>query len=243
MLGDPEIDLHVTDANPYCPGLYSHGVTAHWVPRARDTARYRAALDRVLAENNIDVLIPTSDYDVEGVVRYLHDGWSPAVKLFRPPFEAFEVLSHKGRLAAHLREHLTAVVPRTAATIKEARDMDFPVVVKPTGESGAKAVTIVRDPDDLAASVARVETAFGSRFVIQQFIPGRTYVSTLVYDTNGRLAIGVGMRSHVTFFTWGGGGFAGEMVDEPELIRLTDEVATCLRRLAWADQFRMAPSP
>ena len=25
------------------------------------------------------------------------------------------------------------------------------------------------------------------------------------------------MRSHLTFFTWGGGGCAGEMVDEPEL--------------------------
>jgi predicted ATP-grasp superfamily ATP-dependent carboligase len=36
------------------------------------------------------------------------------------------------------------------------------------------------------------------------------------------------MRSTRTFFTWGGGGCAGEMVDEPELLRLADDVvAAC----------------
>ena len=70
----------------------------------------------------------------------------------------------------------------------------------------------------------RVRELFADRFVIQQFIPGRTYVATLIYDQVGKLVIGVGMRSHRTFFTWGGGGCAGEMVDEPDMVRLTDEV-------------------
>lgn len=34
----------------------------------------------------------------------------------------------------------------------------------------------------------------------------------------------VGMRSTRTFFTWGGGGSAGELVDEPELLRLSERV-------------------
>jgi biotin carboxylase len=102
------------------------------------------------------------------------------------------------------------------------------VVVKPTGESGGKGVTIVRHRDDLAAAVARIRGLFGDQFVVQQFIPGRTYVETMVYDQGGGLAIAVGMRSHLTFFTWGGGGCAGEMVDEPELHRLSAEVvAAC----------------
>ena len=44
--GDPDINLHVTDTDPYCPGLYAPTVTPHWMPRARDTARYRVALAR-----------------------------------------------------------------------------------------------------------------------------------------------------------------------------------------------------
>jgi len=222
--GDPDIRLHITDANPYCPGLYAPGVTPHLLPRARDTASYRAALDRLLAEHPIDVLIPTSDYDVEGVVHYLKDGWAPKVAMFRPPFEAFRVLSHKGRLMAHLAERLPSVVPRTWTNVETAQDLAFPVVVKPTGESGGKGVTIVRHSDELAASVARIRARYADQFVLQQFIPGRTYVATMVYDQERRLTIGVAMRSHLTFFTWGGGGCAGEMVDEPELVRLTAEV-------------------
>jgi predicted ATP-grasp superfamily ATP-dependent carboligase len=222
--GDPDIGLHVTDADPYCPGLYAPSVTPHWLPRARDTGAYRTALDRLLIENQIDVLIPTSDYDVEGVVRYLESGWKSKVAMFRPSYNAFNVLSHKGHLMGHLAKHLPSVVPLTWTDDAKPDDLTFPVVLKPSGESGGKGVTIVRRRDDLAASIARIRALYANRFVLQQFIPGRTYVATMVYDKMGGLAIGVAMRSHLTFFTWGGGGCAGEMVDEPDLIGLTADV-------------------
>jgi D-aspartate ligase len=223
LADDPAIRLHVTDADPYCPGLYAPGVTPHVIARARDTARYRAALDRLLQDHAIDVLIPTSDYDIEGVVHYLKDGWAPAVATFRPPFAAFDVLSHKGRLMAHMAERLPRVVPQTW-TDPAAPGLTFPLVVKPAVESGGKGVSIVRDLGDLAAGVARIRAFCGESFLLQQFIPGRTYVVTLVYDQKGGLAIGVAMRSHQTFFTWGGGGCAGEMVDNPDLVRLAADV-------------------
>lgn len=223
-----QLQLHVSDSNRYCPGLYMPGVTPHWVPRARDRAPYRTALDRLLRDCRIDVLIPTSDYDVEGVAHYLHEGWNPNVAMFRPPFDAFCVLSDKGRLMAHLAKHIPEVVPVTFAGSESAAALDMPVVVKPVGESGGKGVSIVRRRDDLAAVLRRMRAAFGDRFLVQQFIPGRTFVATMVYDRNGQLVIGVGMRSHRTFFTWGGGGCAGEMVDEPEMLRLADAVvAAC----------------
>lgn len=224
LAGHPDVRLHVTDSNSYCPGLYFPGVVPHWLPRARDTRQYRIALDRLLVENTIDVLIPTSDYDVEGVLNYLKDGWAPRASLFRPAFEAFYLLSDKGRLMAHLSERLPAVVPRTCADERAAEVLTMPVVVKPVGESGGKGVSIVHRRDDLRAAVQRLRAVYDDRFVIQQFIPGRTYVSTLVYDHNGGMVTAVGMRSHRTFFTWGGGGCAGEMVDEPAMLRLADEV-------------------
>jgi predicted ATP-grasp superfamily ATP-dependent carboligase len=224
LAGDPDIRLHVTDSDPYCPGLYALGVTPHVIPRARDTEPYRAALDRLIRSEGIHILIPTSDYDVEGVIHYLNDGWLPEVLMFRPPFHAFQVLSHKGRLMAHLGKRLAAIVPSTRTSSVEHPNLPFPVVIKPTGESGGKDVIIVHSSSDLDTGLTRIRVRHGNQFVVQQFIPGRTYVCTLVYDQEGRLAIGVGMRSHLTFFTWGGGGCAGEMVDEPELIRLSEEV-------------------
>src|SRR5262245_15113372 len=74
---DPSVDLHVTDSDRFSPGLYASSVTPHVLPPARDTERYRAAVDRIIKEEGIDALIPTSDYDVEAVVAYLHNGWQP----------------------------------------------------------------------------------------------------------------------------------------------------------------------
>jgi predicted ATP-grasp superfamily ATP-dependent carboligase len=200
-------------------------VIPHVIPRARDTARYRASLDRLLVEHAIDVLVPTSDYDIEGVVHYLKDGWAPQVAMFRPPFDAFAVLSHKGRLMAHLAERLPPVVPQTWMGLDGVRPLPFPVVVKPTGESGGKGVTIVRDRDDFAPAVERIRALYGDKFLVQQFIPGNTYIVSMIYDHHGRLVISVPMRSHLTFFTWGGGGCAGEVVDEPALVSLCAQVA------------------
>ena len=221
LAGDPAIRLHVTDADPYCPGLYAEGVIPHRVPRARDTEAYRAALDRVIADHSMDVLIPTSDYDAEGVIEYLHDGWTPPVALFRPSWEVRRRLAEKHRLMAHLTPVLPAIVPRTWSRQDAEADIIFPVVVKPIAESGGKGLEIVECRENLAAAVARTAALFGDGYIIQQYVPGRTYIVSLVYDHEGRLVVAVPMRSHQTFFTWGGGGCAGELVDDDEIVRLS----------------------
>jgi biotin carboxylase len=118
-----------------------------------------------------------------------------------------------------------SIVPRTWHSCDGTADLEFPVVVKPTGESGGKGISIVERKEDLISAIARVRAVFGEDFVIQQYIPGRTYIASMVYDHAGDLVIAISMRSHVTFFTWGGGGCAGEIVDDPELLRLCVQVA------------------
>src|SRR5947209_14431638 len=73
--------LHVTHVDPYCPVLYMPGVVPHVIPRARSQTLYRQAIHRLIEDHEIDLVIPTSDYDVEAVVEYLHDGWAPEAKL------------------------------------------------------------------------------------------------------------------------------------------------------------------
>lgn len=221
---DPAVDLHVTDSDRFSPGLYGSGITAHSLPAARETARYRAALDRIIAENQIEALIPTSDYDVEGVVAYLHDGWQPPVTLFRPTFESFENLNDTSKLAGILDRTLPHLRPLTLSGDEDLHGLSLPVVLKPLNLSGGKGVEIVASREDLAAAIRRMETQYGRNFVAQEFIPGRTYVSTLVYDHQGAMVTAVAMRSTMTFFTWGGGGIAGEMVDEPGLTAIAQQV-------------------
>jgi predicted ATP-grasp superfamily ATP-dependent carboligase len=220
---EPDVRLFVTDANRYAPGLYMEGVVPIVVPRARDLERYRLALEQILARHAIDVLIPTSDQDVEGVCALLDQGWNPAVAMFRPAYAVQQTLAHKGRLMAVLTEKLPHLAPRTltAAECKRAHELGFPLVAKPVDEGGSRGVAIVHTPADLEVQVRRLRLGHGDRFVLQEYIPGAigcTYVVLLLYDQAGGLAGAVSMQSHLTYFTWGGGGNAGSMVFEPEMI-------------------------
>src|SRR5262245_46431338 len=83
------LTLYMSDANPYAGGLYGGTVKPLVVPRARDLARYRDALDDLIRRHAIDVLLPTSDHDVEGVMELCQGGWSPPVAMFRPDYKVY----------------------------------------------------------------------------------------------------------------------------------------------------------
>jgi len=227
LAGDPAINLFVSDCDPYCPGLYVPGVTPVLLPRARAGGRpdgYRLALAKAIEQHAIDVLVPTSDYDVEAVVNWIQDGWRPSVKLFSPPFDAYCRLGDKAHLAAHLSAHFPEVIPRSFGLNNPA--LTYPVVVKPANMSGGKGVVICRDEADFLSASARVRQAYGPSVLVQEYIPGSTYVLTMIYGHDGECVASVGMRSHLTFFTWGGGGLGGELVDEPELAELARALVT-----------------
>jgi predicted ATP-grasp superfamily ATP-dependent carboligase len=227
----PDIRLFVTDASPYASGLYIEGVTPLLVPRARDLENYRTALERILREHAIDVLLPTSDRDTEGIVELLERGWDPDVRLFRPPYAAFRILSNKQRLMEFLRD-TPARIPRT---FRAGEQVSYPAVVKPQTEGGTKGVHIVRDEAQLQAAVAALRRSYGNDYVVQEYIPGGTgsiHMVLMLYEPAGRLLRAVPMRSSLTFMTWGGGGNAGNIVDEPEPVRQAAEV------IEWAGGWR-----
>ena len=215
-----DVELHVGDADRFCPGLYAPRVHPVLLPRARDLEAYRQALDEVIAHRGIQYLIPTSDYDMAAVMALLNAGWTPPVRLFRPPADSFRSLSHKSRLAAVLGDRFPEHVPRTVVDQAQARSLGVPLVVKPAAEAGGKGVTIVRTLCELPAAIARLRGLFPGDILFQEYIPGDTWVLTMVYDPDGRLIVAQPMRSHQTFFTWGGGGCAGELMDVPTLVAL-----------------------
>jgi carbamoyl-phosphate synthase large subunit len=231
LRGRTDIRLFVTDASPLAAGLYVEGVTPLVVPRARDLANYRAALDRILGEHAIDVVMPTSDRDIEGIVELLESGWEPRARLFRPPYEAFRILANKQRLMDFLRDR-PARIPRTFSA---GDAVSYPAVVKPQTEGGTKGVHIVHDRAQLEAALTALRRGYGNDYIVQEYIPGgigSIHMVLMLYDLEGRLLKAVPMRSSLTFMTWGGGGNAGNIVDEPEPVRHAAEV------IGWAGGWR-----
>lgn len=220
-----DVRLFVSDVNRYAGGLYEEGVTPVLLPRARDSGAYRAALDRVIEEHEIDILIPTSDHDMEGVLRLLNDGWEPTVSMFRPSYSAHQLLSNKLRLARHLvQSGLPA--PRSWDQIEDAH---YPAVVKPVREGGGKGVTIVYNRAEAEAAINESVLRFGSEYLIQEYIPGgtgSTYMALLLYDNTGTQVYNTVMRSSLTYYTWGAGGNAGSIVEDLEIQELAPTIVS-----------------
>ena len=206
----------MTDVNPYASGLYDESVTPVILPSARALSAYEQSLDALIDKETIEVLIPTSDYDVAAVLELLDRGWDPPVRLFRPSLATQKTLSNKAAFARHLRRG-GFPVPRTWESPEEAK---LPVVVKPAQEGGGKGVYIAFTQSELADAVSQVSGRYSDGFVIQEYIPGgvgSTYMSLLLYDQTGNLIFDVVMRSSLTFFTWGAGGNAGSIVNRPDI--------------------------
>jgi carbamoylphosphate synthase large subunit len=223
LAGRRDVRLFMTDASPFASGLYGENVIPLIVPRARDLDRYRAALENILRDHSIDLLIPTSDHDMEGVMELLHRGWDPPVKMFRPSYEVYRTLTHKGLLIEAMR----AKGLRCPAVYTDLADVKFPVVVKPAREGGSKGIWIVDNEQELRDRLETVRTAYRGDVILQEFIPGGVgsiYVALLLYGPDGRCYGEVASHSHLTFMTWGGGGNAGTVVDEPDLLRQARDI-------------------
>jgi len=214
------LKLFITDSNPKSIGLYDDYITPLVIPRARDTENYRIELDRIIALHNIEILLPTSDNDMQGVGKLLKNGWKPNVKMFQFDPEVLDLMVDKSRVIDYLNDIGNNNVP---LNYKDYLAMDFPAVVKPTLEGGSKGVKIAENRKEFDQFLQETKSNYGNDFVVQQFIPGGVgsiHVVLLLYGNDGELYGENVTKSSLTFYSWGGGGNAGYAVDEPELIEI-----------------------
>jgi predicted ATP-grasp superfamily ATP-dependent carboligase len=223
----PSLKLFVTDADPYAAGLYYTFITPFVVPRAHDLEEYHKALEHILTEYKIDILLPSSDHDMEGVMELINRGWRPNVKMFRPDYKIYRTLSDKLALNLELSKKGFLVPKIFSGDVS----LQFPVVVKPTREGGGKGVYIVNNDRELSLKLAEIRARFGDSYVIQEYIPGGVgsiYMAVLVYDQGGKIHGESVTQSHHTFYTWGAGGTAGTIVHEPGVAELAQNMIASL---------------
>jgi len=218
-----EYRLFFTDASKFAVGLYDPRITPILVPLARDIENYKKALEKIIEGNKINILIPTSDHDMEGVANLLKDGWNPPVKMFRFNVDDFLLYTNK-RLLADKVEQLAY---DSIHVFREKEKITFPVVIKPTREGGSKGVWIVDNERDYREKLSLVNKQFGDDIIIQEYIPGGTgsiFVVLLLFGQDRKLYGEVVTQSSLTFMTWGGGGNAGNIVEKPDLLEYAKKI-------------------
>jgi carbamoyl-phosphate synthase large subunit len=205
------------DSGIYAPDLADNVFLMPYPSQGLDA--YEARLRYVHEKVGIDVLLPTLDSELPGIIALEPKLRALGIKTFLPTQQQLDLRS-KVRLTS-LRESAGLRVPETAvisdasqlATVHER--VPYPFYVKGV-YYGAQ---LARGLDEALAAFHKVVAQWGLPVVVQQRIDGEEYDVVAVGDGEGGLVGAVPMKK--TLLTDKGKGWAGVAVRDPELLEVT----------------------
>jgi predicted ATP-grasp superfamily ATP-dependent carboligase len=168
--------VEVCDPSPWCLGRYSRFVKKfHRCPPLRDDpAGYLAFVEKLLASNGFDVLLPTHEQGF--LFARVAERLKGNAGLALPTFESYRAAHSKAgfsRLLSSLRlpQPATRIVTSESAVRASVR---FPAVIKTSVGTASRGVFIVHEADDLDQAAKELATgeAFPGEVLVQEFVAG-----------------------------------------------------------------------
>jgi FAD-dependent urate hydroxylase len=208
-----------------------------------DAAGFLDTLERVVSRGNFSALVPGSDASLLNVSRG-RDRLDPHVGIGLPTHERVRRSLDKTVLATIAARHAldppsTITCRDSAQALAAAREIGFPVVVKPlssiiedTRPRRRVGSVLVADTDKLQ----RVMAAFGGAGLVQQHAGG-SVVSFAGVFADGRLLAETVSRYHRTWYPGGGNACYSETIDASAALR--ERVVALLDDLGWEGLFEL----
>jgi len=168
--------VEVCDPSPWCLGRFSRFVRKfHRCPPLRDDPLgYLAFVEKLLASNRFDVLLPTHEQGF--LFARVAERLKTSAGLALPSFESYRSVHGKAgfsRLLSSLRlpQPATRIVTSEAALRASVR---FPAVIKTSLGTASRGVFIVRETSDLDKAVQELVAgdAFAGEVLVQEFVAG-----------------------------------------------------------------------
>jgi predicted ATP-grasp superfamily ATP-dependent carboligase len=223
--------VEVCDPSPWCLGRYSRFVKKfHRCPPLRDDpAGYLAFVEKLLASNRFDVLLPTHEQGF--LFARVAERLQGYAGLALPAFESYRAAHSKAgfsRLLSSLRlpQPATRIVTSESAVRGSVR---FPAVIKTSVGTASRGVFIVREADDLdqAAKELAAGDAFPGEVLVQEFVAGTVEKAQSVF-CRGRL---LGFHAYRQVAPGISGGEAiKESVSRPNIRTMLEAIG---EKLAW----------
>jgi carbamoyl-phosphate synthase large subunit len=212
------------------PGFYAQGLIAGGAILPYPSAGREALLNRlrwVRSELGMDVLIPNLDSELRAMVSLAPDLEQLGTRTFLPTLEAIDRASKVNlpKLAdqADIDIPPSEILMTDSGIAKAASKLGLPLVIKGV-YYGA---TVVYNEADAVTAFHRFAAQWGVPVIAQAFIPGEEYNIAALGDGKGNLAGAVAMRKMM--LTDKGKGWCGVAIDNPELLRICEEVVGALR--------------
>ncbi|HTV03315.1 MAG TPA: ATP-grasp domain-containing protein [Luteitalea sp.] len=168
-----------TDIDPFSPAVHLADA-AFRVPRS-DAPDYVDALLEVCEANDVGVLVPTIDDELETIAAAAGRFAAAGVVVMGPTVETARICRDKRRTAAHLDAHGVRVA--TTWTADEARHLALapPLFIKPRRGRGSVGAFHVQSTAQLAFFLDYVADP-----VVQEYLDGPEFTIDLFCDPQGR---------------------------------------------------------
>jgi carbamoyl-phosphate synthase large subunit len=202
-----------TDSSQLSAGFFM--ASAYTVmPKIVDEEKYMTMLKQVIDNYNVEVLMPSSGYDIQLYSKYRGEIEELGAKPVVSDLESIEICHDKMMIFQKLNRKFD--LPLTVTN--PDRIHEFPVIAKPRREKGGYNTMIIADENDL-----RHITYKFSDIVFQEYLPGSEYTVDVLCDLNKKPLVSV---PRIRLETKGGISTKGKVVHDSEIEQICMDAAS-----------------
>ena len=201
-----------TDSSQLSAGFFM--ASLHVVmPKVVDEVNYMIKLKEVITTHNIEVLMPSSGYDIQLYSKYRRQIEELGAKPVVSDMEAIEICYDKIMTFQQLNGKFD--LPFTTTNADKIRE--FPVIAKPRREKGGYDMMTLENENDL-----RYATSKFSNMIFQEYLPGTEYTIDVLSDLNKKPLVAV---PRIRLETKGGISTQGKVIHDAQIEQTCMEVA------------------
>ena len=200
-----------TDANPLSAGFYLSD-SFRVVPKASDPVFY-AAVTQLIAEERVDIIFPTSGFDIYEYGRHKMELEQRGVVVAMSDIDAMTTCANKWLF--YLKTHGIFPLPETSMAL--ANWQVFPCFIKPVLGKGSRDSYRCNDSEELRFYTSRVRD-----LIVQEYLPGEEYTVDVLSDLEGTPLLAV---PRIRLETREGISTKGQVIKDHEIEGLCLEMA------------------
>ncbi|MBO0728691.1 MAG: ATP-grasp domain-containing protein [Acidimicrobiaceae bacterium] len=168
------------DPDPLAAGFRLNGLRPIVGPRA-DDEHFRERIPELVSERHFEVLISTVAEELPKLIAIAPELATLGCATWFPPLAAVEICLDKARFAATMQDY-GIPHPPTATSLRAARHVPAPFVVKPRRGRGSRGVVFIDDRRHMRRAL-RSEPDL----LVQSRLKGEEWTADVLVDRNGQL--------------------------------------------------------
>lgn len=207
--------LLATEIDPHAPAAQVLGDVVRLVPRA-DAPDYVSTMAELCEHEQVDAVLPLIDPDIAVL-----GAAGVGVPLASVGPDEAEVVSDKWLTYLWLKEHKIPTVQTWLPDDSASASYPLPVFMKPRRGSGGVDAFAVQTPEALAFFTGHIDSP-----VVQELLAGPEVTVDVIVGRDGEV-LATAQRKRLA--VRGGEVSRGEVIDDPSITRLVDQVVSALR--------------